>query len=106
MVFLPMAWCAITDGHVSMNVIANRLPRLPRTVLAAVFLFLSTSILAVLTWQLFVYAARQQAMAQATILMGIPTSPFLYAATLGMLLMTIVFFMKFLVSLYAIRRRK
>jgi TRAP-type C4-dicarboxylate transport system permease small subunit len=106
MVFLPMAWCAITNAHVSMNTITSKFPKSLETIIGTIVLFITTGTLAVLTWQLYVYGVRVQTSGQVTALMSIPVFPFLYLATLGMLMMTIVFFMKFLVSLDAIWRRK
>jgi TRAP-type C4-dicarboxylate transport system permease small subunit len=106
MVFLPMAWCAITDGHVSMDVFTKRFPKSLKTIVEAIILFITTGILAVLTWQLCIYGIRIQTMGQTTALLGIPMFPFLYLATLGILMMTIVFFMKFLASLGTIKRRQ
>jgi TRAP-type C4-dicarboxylate transport system permease small subunit len=106
MVFLPMAWCAITDGHISMDVITNKFPRSLRTIIGTIVLFITTGTLAVLTWQLYMYGTRGLTTGQTTSILLAPLFPFLYLATLGMLMMTIVFFMKFLVSLDALWRRK
>jgi hypothetical protein len=60
----------------------------------------------VFTWQLCMYGVRAQTMGQTTTTMQVPWFPFLYLAALGMLLTTIVFFMKLLLSLNTLLRRK
>jgi len=106
MVFLPMAWCTITDSHISMDVIVVKFPGSLRNIIAAIILFLTTGTLAIFTWQLFLYGLRLQNMGQTSAILPIPIFPFLYLATLGVLLMTIVFLMKFLSSLDPLLRRQ
>jgi TRAP-type transport system small permease protein len=106
MVFLPMAWCTINDAHISMDVIVVKFPKPLRNIVAAITLFLTTATLVVFTWQLLVYALRLQSMGQTASILPIPIFPFLYLATLGVLLMTIIFLMKFLSSLDPLLRRK
>ncbi len=106
MVFLPMAWCTINDSHISMDVIVVKFPKSLRNIIAAIVLFVTTVTLAVFTWQLLLYGLRLQNMGQTATILPIPIFPFLYLATLGVLLMTIVFLMKFLSSLNTLLRGK
>lgn len=106
MVFLPMAWCAIKDGHISMDILTTRFPRLLQSIIGTITLALSTVIMAVLTWQLYVYGVSAQDQGQATVLLSIPYFPFMYLGALGMTMMTVVFFAKFLISLGKFWRKK
>ena len=98
-VFLPMGWCALMDGHVDLTVVVNRLPIKPRLYIEACMMLLTTGILGITCWQLMKQGIRLQTMSGETPVLGIPLYPFVYLATLGMVMMTLVFFIKFVLAL-------
>lgn len=98
-VFLPMGWCTLMDRHVELTVVVHRLPKKLRQYIAACVDFLTTAILSVTSWQLMKHGIRLQTMNGETPVVGIPYYPFVYLATLGMAMMTLVFFIKFLLAL-------
>lgn len=101
-VFLPMAWCALKDGHVSFNIVVDRFPRTTRLAVEAIMLLITTGILGLVSWQLVMQGIRLGSMNAETALLEIPLSPFLYLAALGMTMMTMAFLIKFLQLLSAI----
>ena len=98
-VFLPMAWCALKEGHVDLNILVSRFPKSARLGIEVIILFITTGTLGVTSWQLLMQGIRLQNMNAETPILGIPFSPFLYLATLGTLMMTLVFLIKFFHSL-------
>jgi TRAP-type C4-dicarboxylate transport system permease small subunit len=98
-VFLPMGWCALMDRHVDLTVVVTRLPKKAQQYIGACMMLLTTAILGVTCWQLMRQGIRLQTMSGETPVVGIPYYPFVYLATLGMLMMTLVFFIKFLLEL-------
>jgi len=105
-VFLPMALCTLKGGHVSVDAFTNKFSKPLRARVEAIILFITTATLGLLTWQLFVLALRTQAMGQTTKVLAIPMYPFLYLATLGILMMALVYFANLLVSVSSLVRRK
>lgn len=98
-VFLPMGWCTLKDRHVELTVVVSRLPQKPRQYIEVCVILLTTAILGVTSWQLMKQGIRLQTMNGETPVVGIPYYPFVYLATLGMVMMTLVFFIKFLSAL-------
>jgi len=103
--FYPMALAALEGEHVALDILGRRFPRLPRLITEAVVLFVTAGMLGVVSWRLAMQGIRLQEMNGETVLLGIPFSPFLYAATFGFVLMTLIFFLKALESLGKIRRQ-
>lgn len=103
--FLPLAYCAIKDGHIELDILVNRFPKRLRNSIGTVIIFCTTAMLSVMTWQLVVYGMRMQRMNQETAILGITTYPFLYLAALGSLLFTLVYLVQFFVYLNQSLRR-
>ena len=105
-VFLPMALCAFRKGHVSIDALTNKLSKGARSGLEVVILLITTATMSLLTWQLFVLAYRYLTSMQTTKVLSIPMYPFVYLAALGILMMTLVYFVDLLVSISSLGRRK
>ena len=101
-VFLPMAWCALNGGHVDLDIVIKRLPKRTQVIIEAIMMFLTTGILIVVSWQLLLQGIRLQDMQAETALLGVPMFPFLYLATIGILMMALAFFTKLLSFLNSI----
>ena len=104
-VFLPMGWCTLMDRHIDLTVIVNRLPKKARLYIEACMMLLTIGILGVTCWQIMKQGIRLQAMSGETPVLGIPYYPFVYLATLGMVMMTLMFCIKFLMSLCTIMEK-
>lgn len=98
-VFLPLAWCAINDGHVELNLVVKRLPKTAQLSIEVIMMFITTGILGLMSWQLLIQGIRLRDMNAETAILGIPMYPFLYLATLGGLMLALAFFIRFLYSL-------
>ena len=105
-VFLPLAWCAINDGHVELNLIAKRLPKITQLSIEVIMMLISTGIMGLVSWQLLIQGIRLRDMNAETAILGIPMYPFLYLATLGILILALAFFIKFLYSLSTILQER
>lgn len=106
MVFLPLGWTALKDGHVDLNLLVNRFPRGLRRITEMIMMLLSSAALAVLTWRLYEQGVRLQDMDAVTPVLLIPMYPFTYLAVLGGGMVTLAFFIKFLYSIINIMEKK
>jgi len=95
-VFLPLAWCAIHRGHVELDLITRRLSNTARRYLEAIMMFITTAILALMSWQLLVQGTKLQASNAETAILEIPMHPFIYLATVGSIILVLAFFIRFL----------
>ena len=98
-VFLPLAWCAINDGHVELDLVVKRLPKTARLSIEVIMMFITTVILGLMGWQILIQGTKLQASNVETAILGIPMYPFLYLATIGSLMLALAFFIRFLYSL-------
>ncbi len=98
-VFLPLAWCAINDGHVELDLVVKRLPKTAQLIVEVIMMFITTVILGLVSWQILIQGTKLQAANAETAILGIPMYPFLYLATLGGLMLALAFFVRFLYSL-------
>jgi len=98
-VFLTLAHCGARGGHVALDIIVARFPKRIKASTGAIMYILTTGILGVASWQLWVQAMRVQRMGQTSGLLEIDIYPFLYIAALGSLLLTLVYLIYFISSL-------
>ena len=95
-VFFPLALCALNNGHVELDLITKRLPKTAQRILEVIMVFLTTVILGVVSWRLPVQGAILQAANRSTTILEIPLYPFVYLATIGSIILTLAFFIRFL----------
>jgi len=106
-VFLPLAWCALNDGHVELDILVKRLPKTTRAIIEVIMMFITTVIVGLMGWQILIQGTKLQAANAETAILGLPMHPFLYLATLGSLMLALAFFIRFLYSLStALQKRK
>jgi TRAP-type C4-dicarboxylate transport system permease small subunit len=82
-----------------MDTFVEMFPKTVKRINNAFILLLDVAILALLSWQLFVYGLKVQQMGQVSKILEIPVYPFVYLGAVCMLLLTLVFVMKFLFAL-------
>ena len=82
-----------------MDTFVEMFPRTVQRINNAFILLLDVAILAITSWQLFVYGLKVQKMGQVSKILEIPLSPFVYLGAVCMLLLTLVFATKFLFAL-------
>jgi len=105
-VFLPLAWCAINDGHVELDLLVKRFPKTAQLSTEVIMMFITVVILGLMSWQLLVQGTKLQAANAETAILGIPMHPFVYLATLGGLMLALAFFVRFLYSLSNIIKKR
>jgi TRAP-type C4-dicarboxylate transport system permease small subunit len=99
MTFLPLAWCAFMGSHVEIDIAVKKLPKTPRLVIEAVIMFITTGMLGMMSWRLFVYGTILQAANVKSSLLSIILYPFLYIAAFGSLMVALAFFIRFIGTL-------
>jgi TRAP-type C4-dicarboxylate transport system permease small subunit len=82
-----------------MDTFVEMFPKTVKRINNAVIFLLDVAILAILSWQLYVYGAKMQDGRQVSKILEIPVYPFVYLGAVCMLLLTLVFVMKFLFAL-------
>jgi TRAP-type C4-dicarboxylate transport system permease small subunit len=105
-VFLPLAWCAINDGHVELNLVVKRLPKTAQLSIEVIIMFITTVILGLMSWQILVQGTKLQVANQETALLEIPVYPFIYLAALGSAVLTLAFLIRFIHSLSIIIEKR
>ncbi len=80
-VFLALAWCAVTRKHVKVELIVNRFsPRL-QAILNGITLLLTLGVFVIITWQ---SALESMVVYDTTSLLRIPHTPFYWIMTFGL----------------------
>ena len=80
-VFLALAWCAITRKHVKVELIVNRFSPRIQAILNGITLLLALGVFVVITWQ---SALESMAVYDTTSLLRIPHTPFYWIMTFGL----------------------
>lgn len=97
--FLCMSAQYFKPDAMVMETFVEMLPKRVQMMITSLMFLLDAAILGILSWQLFVYGLRVQRMGQVSKILEIPLPPFPYLGAACMLLLTLVFTMKFLFSL-------
>jgi len=103
-VFLTLAYCATKGGHVELGILTSLFPKRVQAGIASIMYILTTGILGVAGWQLWVQAMKVQTAGQTAGPLEIVIYPFLYIAALGTFLISLVYFIFFLNSLNEVRK--
>jgi TRAP-type transport system small permease protein len=80
MIFFAMPYTGLTDAHVVLDLLTNRLSARAQAAFVAVNGVFVAAFLAVVAWQLGLLAAEYARAARTTITMRIPVSPFIVTA--------------------------
>jgi TRAP-type C4-dicarboxylate transport system permease small subunit len=80
-VFLALAWCAITRKHVKVELFTSRFSTRTQAILNGITLILALGIYIVITWQ---SALESMAVYDTTSLLRIPHTPFYWSMTSGL----------------------
>ena len=97
--FLCMSAQYFKPDAMVMETFVEMFPKTMQAIINAFIFLLDAAILGILSWQLFAYGLRVQKMGQVSKILEIPLPPFPYLGAACMLLLTLVFTMKFLFSL-------
>lgn len=102
--FLCMSAQYFKPDAMVMETFVEMLPKKLQVMINALMFLLDAAILGILSWQLLVYGMRVQRMGQVSKILEIPLPPFPYLGAACMLLLTLVFAMKFLFELNKLGR--
>lgn len=93
-VFCAVGYVMSTKGHVMVDTLTRLYPKTIRTIVASITYSLCLIILAVISWQNFVYGLETLALGERSVLLRIPVAPFIFVVAFG----TAVFFFVTLVQ--------
>ena len=85
-VFLALAWCAVTRKHVKVELITGRLPLKVQRILTGFTLFLTLGIFVTITWRSFL---ESMVVYDTTSLLRLPHTPFFWIMTFGLALFSL-----------------
>lgn len=86
-VFLGIAWCALNDGHISVDIITGKLSKKGRAVLNSFDNILTFVLALLIAWRSFREALSVKEMEVTSPLLGIPRYPFVFVTAFGFLLL-------------------
>ena len=98
-VFFGMPYTGLTDGHVAVDMLANRLPPRGRHVVLALTAAVCALVLALIAWEMGLLAAEYARTARTTITARIPVLPFIAPVTAAAWLAALAFLIQALAGL-------
>ena len=105
-VFLPLAWHAFNNGHIELDFLVKKFPKTAQSILEVIMMFIATVILGLMSWRLLVQGTILQSLGAGSTTLRIPLYPFAYLATLGSIMLTLAFLIRFLRSLSNFREER
>jgi len=104
-VFFSLAYCAVKGGHIVVDVLVTRFPQWAQSGIGIIIHLLSVAIMFVISWRLFAYTVKMEAVGEVTAIWSIPVYPFVLLAALGSTLATIIFFIQLVHAITEARRK-
>jgi TRAP-type C4-dicarboxylate transport system permease small subunit len=86
-VFLGIGWCALNDGHISVDIITGKLSKRGRALLNGFDNFVTMALALMIAWRSFVEALSVKDMEVASPILSIPRYPFVFVTSFGFLLL-------------------
>ena len=86
-VFLGIAWCALKDGHISVDILTGKLSKRGRAFLNGFDNILTFALALIIAWRTFLEAMSVKKMDVNSPLLGIPRYPFIFVTAFGFLLL-------------------
>lgn len=80
-IFLALAWCAVTRKHVRVELIVTRLPSKVQIILDSITLLITLGIFVIITWQSIL---ESMVVYDTTSLLRLPHTPFYWIMTFGL----------------------
>lgn len=94
MIGFSIPYCAILEGHIAVDFIAERLPQKIKVPILTMEEMVSFFFLTLVTWQLLKYGASIRTTGQVSLTTEIPIYPFIYLVTIGFFMLTLVLLRK------------
>jgi TRAP-type C4-dicarboxylate transport system permease small subunit len=86
-VFLGIGWCALNDGHISVDIITGKLSKRGRAFLNSFDNIVTFVLALIIAWRSFLEAVSVKKMDVNSPLLGIPRYPFVFVTAFGFLLL-------------------
>jgi len=86
-VFLSIGWCALNDGHISVDIITGKLSKRGRALLDGFDNIVTLVLALIITWRSFMEAVFVKDMEVTSPLLAIPRYPFVLVTSFGFLLL-------------------
>jgi TRAP-type C4-dicarboxylate transport system permease small subunit len=86
-VFLGIGWCALNDGHISVDIITGKLSKRGRAFLNSFDNIVTFLLALIIAWRSFLEAVSVKKMDVNSPLLGIPRYPFVFVTAFGFLLL-------------------
>jgi TRAP-type C4-dicarboxylate transport system permease small subunit len=87
---LSLAYCAIMESHITVDLLTNQLPNGVRDVVVSLAEIISFGFVALVTWQLVKYAGNIQSTGEVSPTTEVPLYPFIYLVALGFFALSLV----------------
>ncbi len=104
-VFASLAYCEVKQEHVVLDLLTVKFRKLPRTINSIFIRLISTGLLGMISWQLFLYAISTRNSNQVGATVSIPVHPFVFIAAIGMSLFTLMFLVRLCNSITGVMKR-
>jgi len=82
-VAFALAWTSVERGHISVELLVDRLPARPRAIVEGAGHLASCVLFGLIAWQSQVYAMDLLENGEVSLTLGIPTWPFVFSLTAG-----------------------
>jgi tripartite ATP-independent transporter DctM subunit len=89
-VFLAVAYAAVEQRHVGIDILYERLGKMPRTVVDVLTSVLSVYVMSIFTWQLYSYGFHQYSTGERGDILGLPHWPAILLSASGCVVMVAV----------------
>ncbi len=86
-VFLGIGWCALNDGHISVDIITGKLSKRGRALLNAIDNIVTLVLSLIIAWRSFMEAISAMDMGVTSPILGIPRYPFVFVTSFGFFLL-------------------
>jgi TRAP-type C4-dicarboxylate transport system permease small subunit len=87
----PMAYTALKGSHIALTFLLDRFHRWPRVVLQVIISLVTSGVLGLLSWQLFLHARHLDATEFVSPTLRIPHAPVAYFAAFACMIMALAF---------------
>ena len=107
-VFLCMGWCALNDGHISVDIITGKLSKRGRLLLNGFDNIVTLLMALLIAWRSFMEALSARDMEVTSPILGIPRYPFIFVTSFGFFLLfsaALILFIKNIKSLKDTEKR-
>lgn len=101
---MGIAYCALSDGHISVDVLFNKLSSKSRAIVELITNFISFVFLTALAGQTLVYATSLLTRGATTSHLTIPTYPIGYLVSLGFIMLALVLFLRFIQKIIILKK--